>query len=241
MSEKNIERIKKFLLDRFSIDETRIEYHLKHDLIIRLKMVTVDSNKKLIINFECLDCKEKWNHSINGKRSHLLRICSTIHYFFSHQIQMTHCTFGTYRLDKDKYKLTEINEDKEKSNLIEMSGDKDERVNSKEEFGKIEVLKSKFKKKRARKVNIPVLLKKYQEEDIKNIDDKEYNLLKPERMFDCEICTNYDSKREFCDTYDSFPFTHPIPPEEYCNEFTLDKSKEAKREEESTGFPKFKM
>ncbi len=46
-------------------------------------------------------------------------------------------------------------------------------------------------------------------------------------MIWCEICKNFDSKKRFCNTYDCHPLEHKIPVEESCNEFTLDKIKEA--------------
>ena len=63
------------------------------------------------------------------------------------------------------------------------------------------------------KKNIKELLNNYNEEEVEQID--------------CDICKNFESKKEFCNTYDCYPFKHKVPVEEYCNEFTLDKIKQA--------------
>jgi len=51
------------------------------------------------------------------------------------------------------------------------------------------------------------------------------------KVIDCDICKNFESKKEFCKTYNCYPFKHTIPVEEYCTEFTLDKIKEAEIKE----------
>ncbi|HDZ18180.1 hypothetical protein LCGC14_0659980 [marine sediment metagenome] len=48
----------------------------------------------------------------------------------------------------------------------------------------------------------------------------------------CYICKNFEPKKEFCSTYDCYPFNHKTPVEEYCKEFTLDKIKEVERRKE---------
>ena len=83
------------------------------------------------------------------------------------------------------------------------------------------------KHKKTHYQNIKGLLNKYKEEKIEYIEDKGYFSLKPKKMIWCEICKNFDSKKRFCNTYDCYPLEHKIPVEEYYNEFTLDKIKEA--------------
>jgi len=63
------------------------------------------------------------------------------------------------------------------------------------------------------KKNIKELLNNYNEKEVEHID--------------CDICKNFESKKEFCNIYDCYPFKHEVPVEEYCTEFTLDKIKEA--------------
>ncbi len=49
----------------------------------------------------------------------------------------------------------------------------------------------------------------------------------PKKVIDCDICKNFEPEKEFCNTYNCYPFKRKIPVEEYCTEFTLDKIKEA--------------
>ena len=84
------------------------------------------------------------------------------------------------------------------------------------------------KRKKTHYQKVKGLLNKYKEEGVEHIEDKGQFPQKQERFIDCEICENFDSKKNFCNTYDIKPFRYKIPMEEFCNEFTLDKIKEMK-------------
>ena len=47
-----------------------------------------------------------------------------------------------------------------------------------------------------------------------------------EEEVDCDYCKNFESKTEFCNTYDCYPFKRKTPIGEYCNDFMLNTSKE---------------
>jgi hypothetical protein len=79
----------------------------------------------------------------------------------------------------------------------------------------------------AKKKSIKGLLDKYKDHS----DNKGYYPLTSKEEVYCEICKNFDSKKQFCNAYDSYPFGDVIPPEEYCNEFIIDKAKLEKKQE----------
>ncbi len=66
------------------------------------------------------------------------------------------------------------------------------------------------------KKNISELLDKYKEEK-----QESSNFLE-----ECGICTKFDSKNQFCNTYDCYPSETAVPPEDFCNEFEVDKTME---------------
>ncbi|MFX0137509.1 MAG: HNH endonuclease [Candidatus Hodarchaeota archaeon] len=76
----------------------------------------------------------------------------------------------------------------------------------------------------AKRKNIKELLDQYKDHNEKI----GYFPSKPMQEVYCEICKNFDSKKQFCISYDSYPFDDVIPPEEYCNEFIIDEVKYAK-------------
>ena len=84
MNEETIKKITKYFLNELNIKEIQIKEHRNHDLMLRcLRPKKVKNRFIMIIYFECLDCKEKWKHSIQDSKNYLTllykRLCNFLH------------------------------------------------------------------------------------------------------------------------------------------------------------------
>ncbi|MBY8992711.1 MAG: hypothetical protein KGD58_18350 [Candidatus Lokiarchaeota archaeon] len=210
----NFDAIRGFFRERLGKDEKKIEKHRGHDLIIKLAISEVKPSFKMNILFECVDCKVIWDHTIYSNKHAIMGIYGTVDWFFS-------------KLDENSRFLNNVSSGVYK--IIKSLNDADRTL---KKASKRRTEQMYFR--RREKPNIQELLNKYDKEESRIFRDEGYI---PETI-ECEICKNFDSKKQFCNIYDCYPFDYEIPVEDYCIEFFLDRNKE---EERKKNYLKFTM
>ena len=71
------------------------------------------------------------------------------------------------------------------------------------------------------KKNIRSLLNKDKEKEKKDKEDfNNYSDF-------CGLCKNFEDEEEFCPTYNCYPYKTVVPPDDFCDAFTVDKVKKA--------------
>ena len=115
MREENIKKIKKFFLNELNLEETQIDEHTNHDLMIKChRPAEWGYNMNIFtmkISIKCLDCKEIWEHSIRGNKKDIVLLNVAIDIFLSQQNEIA-------RLESEVYGKEKVREPREKNHQV---------------------------------------------------------------------------------------------------------------------------